>query len=71
MAATGNCVFTVTAGVASAVTLTGPVSGGGTIADGTYTISVDQDNSGTRLTVNTPYGAAQNSDIRPIESTDA
>jgi hypothetical protein len=66
MATTGQAVFTVTAGVPSAVTITGT-----TITDGTYTIDVNQDNSGTVLACNTPYGAAQNSSIRPVQSTDS
>lgn len=66
MAQSGGFVFTVTSGTPSAVTVLGTVPN-----DGTYQIDVNQDNSGTVLAVSTPYGAAQNSDIRPVEGTDS
>lgn len=66
---TGNIVITVSGGVPSA-TVNGPTGSGGTIADGTYQVNVDQDGRGTTVSVDTPYGAAQNSDIRSIEAID-
>lgn len=64
MAATGNIVITVTAGAGVAV-VSGPVSSGGTIQDGVYTVNLFQDNSGTTVSVATPMGDAQQSDVRP------
>lgn len=48
----GSATFTITGGVAGSVTLVG-----GVLANGTYNIAINQDNSGTWLAVTTPYGA--------------
>jgi hypothetical protein len=48
----GTLSFTVSSGVASAVT-----AAGNTLKDGTYTVTVTQDNTGTSLAIVTPYGA--------------
>jgi hypothetical protein len=51
MATNGSFAFTVASGTPGSVT-----AAGGTLKDGTYTIVVAQDNTGTSLTVETPYG---------------
>jgi len=48
----GTLSFTVTSGTPSAVT-----AAGSTLKDGTYLISVVQDNTGVSLSVESPYGA--------------
>jgi hypothetical protein len=63
MSATGNISISVASGVPTA-TVNGPVSGGGSIADGTYVVGVTQDNSGTTVFASTPFGVAQNSNVR-------
>jgi hypothetical protein len=59
---TGSIVVTVTAGVPTAV-MTGT-----TLQDGTYTVNMNQDNSGTTISVATPYGAAQAQSIRQYQA---
>ena len=70
MANTGNISITVSGGTPTA-TVTGASGSGGTIVDGVYTIDVDQDNAGTTVACSTPYGAAQESNLRPVEGTDS
>jgi hypothetical protein len=60
MASSGSYTFTVTSGTPSAVT-----AAGATLKDGTYTITVSQDNTGTSLSVVTPYGATGQASFQP------
>ena len=66
MSAAGTASFTVTGGIASAVTVVGTL-----ITDGSYQINVVQDNSGTTLSVSTPNGAAQSNSIRSSQSANS
>lgn len=51
MAVAGSFSFTITSGTPSAVT-----ASGGTLSDGTYSINVEQDNTGVSIDCTTPYG---------------
>lgn len=69
MSGAGSISFTLTGGTAGAVTVVG--GSGAPIPDGNYQINVNVDNSGTTVSVATPLGAAQNSDIRNQPTLDA
>jgi hypothetical protein len=71
VSAVGSISFTVTAGAAGTVTVVGPASSGGSIQDGNYQININQDNSGTMVSVSTPVGDAQASDLRPTWAADS
>jgi hypothetical protein len=60
MASSGSFTFTVTGGTPSAVTAAGT-----TPKDGTYSITVSQDNTGTSLAVVSPYGATGQASFQP------
>jgi hypothetical protein len=67
----GSISFTVTAGAAGTVTIVGGGSTTTIIPDGNYQVNIVGDNSGTTVSVATPYGAASNSDIRQSPSLDS
>lgn len=56
----GTYSFTVTGGTPSAVT-----AAGNTLKDGSYTITVAQDNTGTSLSIVSPYGATGQTGFQP------
>jgi hypothetical protein len=58
MAAPSTAAFTMTGGSASAVTLV-VGAGTGALINGVYTVSVQQDQSGTTLILQTPYGTIE------------